>query len=100
MKKIVIHRPGGFNQLKIESFPDPIPEDDQIVVETKAIGINYADCIIRMGFYASQKKYIGWPVTPGFDFSGIVIKTGKNVTRMKTGDEVFGATFLMGTPRT
>jgi len=94
MRKVVIYKPGGFNQLKIESFPDPNPEDNQVVVETKAIGVNYADCVVRMGFYASQKKYIGWPVTPGFDFSGVVVKTGKNVTRIKAGDKVFGITFF------
>ncbi len=94
MRKVVIHRPGGFNQLKIESFADPNPEDDQVVVETKAIGVNYADCIVRMGFYASQKKYIGWPVTPGFDFSGIVSKKGKNITNFSEGDKVFGGSFF------
>jgi NADPH:quinone reductase-like Zn-dependent oxidoreductase len=94
MRKVVVHRPGGFNQLKIESYPDPSPEGNQVVVETKAIGVNYADCVVRMGFYASQKKYIGWPVTPGFDFSGIVVKKGKDVSKVKEGDEVFGACFF------
>lgn len=94
MRKVVIHRPGGFNQLKIESFPDPSPDKDQVVVETKAIGVNYADCVVRMGFYASQKKHIGWPITPGFDFSGVVVKTGTNVTHIKEGDKVFGVTFF------
>jgi NADPH:quinone reductase-like Zn-dependent oxidoreductase len=90
MKKIVIHRPGGFNRLKIESFPDPVPSDDEIIVEVKAIGVNYADCVIRMGFYASAKKYIGWPITPGFDFSGVVQQVGKNVINFKPGDRVYG----------
>jgi len=90
MKKIVIHRPGGFNRLKIESFPDPDASDDEVVVEVKAIGVNYADCVIRMGFYASAKEYIGWPITPGFDFSGTVHLVGKNVKNFKAGDRVFG----------
>jgi len=96
MKKIVIHRPGGFNRLKIETFPDPVPSDEDIVVEVKAIGVNYADCVIRMGFYASAKKYIGWPITPGFDFSGIVNKVGNNVKNFKPGDRVFGITRFNG----
>ncbi len=90
MKKIVIHKPGGFNRLKIESFPDPTPEEGQVVVETKAIGVNYADCVVRMGFYASAKKYVGWPVTPGFEFSGVVKKVGKNVKDLDVGSNVFG----------
>ncbi len=90
MQKIVIHRPGGFNRLKIESFPDPVASNDDVVVEAKAIGVNYADCVIRMGFYASAKEYIGWPITPGFDFSGIVHQVGKNISNFKPGDRVFG----------
>lgn len=90
MKKIVIHKRGGFNRLKIESFPDPAPEEGQVVVETKAIGVNYADCVVRMGFYASAKKYVGWPITPGFEFSGVVKKVGKNVKDLDVGSNVFG----------
>jgi NADPH:quinone reductase-like Zn-dependent oxidoreductase len=90
MQKIVIHKPGGFNRLKIESFADPVPGDDQIVVKTKAIGVNYADCVIRMGYYASAKEYVGWPITPGFDFSGIVENVGNNISTFKPGDRVFG----------
>jgi NADPH:quinone reductase-like Zn-dependent oxidoreductase len=90
MQKIVIHRPGGFNRLKIESFPDPVASDDEILVQVKAIGVNYADCVVRMGFYASAKRYEGWPITPGFDFSGIVQSVGKNITNFKPGESVFG----------
>ena len=90
MQKIVIHRPGGFNRLKIESFPEPIASDDEVVVQVKAIGVNYADCVIRMGFYASAKEYVGWPITPGFDFSGIVQQVGKDVKDFKPGERVFG----------
>lgn len=90
MQKIVIRRPGGFDRLKIESFPDPIASDDEVIVKVKVIGVNYADCVIRMGFYSSAKEYVGWPITPGFDFSGVIYKTGKNITNFKPGDRVFG----------
>jgi NADPH:quinone reductase-like Zn-dependent oxidoreductase len=43
-----------------------------------------------MGFYASAKKYIGWPITPGFDFSGVVDQVGKKINMFKTGDRVYG----------
>jgi NADPH:quinone reductase-like Zn-dependent oxidoreductase len=92
MKKIVIHRPGGFHQLKMESFPDPHAEEGQVVVRTKAIGVNYADCVVRMGLYASAKKYVGWPITPGFEFSGEVSELGKNVNDLSIGTRVFGIT--------
>lgn len=28
------------------------------------------DVCVRMGLYESAKKYVGWPITPGFEFSG------------------------------
>jgi NADPH:quinone reductase-like Zn-dependent oxidoreductase len=90
MQKIVIHRPGTFNRLKIESFPNPVASENEVVVEVKAMGVNYADCVIRMGFYASAKEYVGWPITPGFDFSGVVSKVGNNIQDLSPGTPVFG----------
>jgi NADPH:quinone reductase-like Zn-dependent oxidoreductase len=40
MQKIVIHRPGGFNRLKIETFPDPVAKENEVVVKVRAIGVN------------------------------------------------------------
>jgi NADPH:quinone reductase-like Zn-dependent oxidoreductase len=94
MQKIVIHRPGGFDRLKMESFPDPVASEDDVLVGVKAIGVNYADCVIRMGFYASAKEYVGWPMTPGFDFSGTVLQVGRHIQNFKPGDRVFGVTLF------
>lgn len=90
MRKIVIHKPGDYLQLKVETFSDLIPNDDQIVVEVKATGVNYADIIIRWGLYESAKQLIGWPITPGFEFSGVVKSIGKNISQFSVGDKVFG----------
>lgn len=94
MKKVVIPSPGGYDKLTIQSFPDLSPSDNSIVVDVKAVGVNYADCLVRFGVYESAKKYVGWPITPGFEFSGIVKTVGKDVTRFKTGDEVVGITLF------
>ena len=90
MKKISIHGPGDYSVLKLEEHPDLIPKDDEVLVDVKAAGINYADIIIRWGLYESAKKFVGWPITPGFEYSGIVKSTGKNVTQFKVGEEVLG----------
>ena len=64
-----------------------------VTVEVHAFGLNYADCCIRWGLYASAKKFVGWPITPGFEFSGKVVWSGKDST-FKTGDLVFGVTMF------
>ncbi|MDP6838175.1 MAG: zinc-binding dehydrogenase [Planctomycetota bacterium] len=76
MESIVIHRPGGHGRLTVEQAPDPTPGPGEVLVATRAIGVNYADCIVRMGLYASAKEYVGWPITPGFEFSGEVLAVG------------------------
>jgi NADPH:quinone reductase-like Zn-dependent oxidoreductase len=96
MKKIVIHKAGGYSQLQFESAPDLFAHDDEVVVEVKATGVNYADVIIRWGFYESAKQMVGWPITPGFEFSGLVKSVGKNIKNFKVGDKVFGVTLFDG----
>ncbi len=96
MKKIVIHKPGDYKQLKIESCPSLMPGAEDVVVEVKATGINYADIIIRWGLYESAKKFVGWPITPGFEYSGIIKRVGNAVTNIKVGDKVFGVSLFNG----
>ena len=60
------------------------------MVDTRAIGVNFADCVVRMGLYESAKVYVGWPITPGFELSGVVSEVGEGVTGFEPGDEVVG----------
>lgn len=90
MKKIMIHKAGSYDQLKLESFDDLRANKDEVIVDIKAAGINYADIIIRWGYYESAKQYVGWPICPGFEYSGIVKSIGLEITDLKVGDKVVG----------
>lgn len=92
MQKICIYKPGDHQHLKIESSPDLSISESEVLVRTKAIGVNYADVLVRWGVYKSAKEYVGWPITPGFEFSGEVISVGSQVSKFKVGDPVFGVT--------
>jgi len=76
VRKVTIGRPGGYDRLEIVDAPDPTPGPDEVAIEVEAAGVNFADCVIRMGLYASQKSLVGWPVTPGFEISGRVKEGG------------------------
>jgi NADPH:quinone reductase-like Zn-dependent oxidoreductase len=89
MHKIVIHRPGGYEQLKYEEHPDLTPGEGEVLIETSSIGVNYADCCVRFGVYESAKKYVGWPITPGFELAGTVKQLGRGVTNVSVGQQVF-----------
>ncbi len=92
MKSIVIERPGGYRQLKIKTFPEPVPQNDEVLIAVSAAGINFADVFIRLGLYKSAKEFVGWPVTPGFEFAGEVLACGPDISDFQTGMSVFGVT--------
>jgi hypothetical protein len=69
---------------KLASLPH-----DLVLVDIGFFSINYADICIRWGLYESALRYVGWPIIPGFDFSGVVSKVGVN-SKFKIGDRVFG----------
>lgn len=96
MKKIVIHKPGGYEQLVIEQHPDLHPGPDDIVVAVAAIGVNFADCVTRMGLYSSARHYVGYPITPGFEVSGTVLECGTGVTGLEPGTAVIAVTRFNG----
>lgn len=96
MERVVIRGPGGYEKLEFERLqPSEIGEND-VLIEVVACGVNLADCFVRMGLYASAKKYVGWPITPGFEVSGIIQQVGKNVKELKVGQRVVALTRFGG----
>jgi NADPH:quinone reductase-like Zn-dependent oxidoreductase len=96
MKKVVIRTAGSYDRLRFEELPDPSPRPDELVIDVRAIGINYADVIVRMGLYSSAREFVGWPITPGFEVSGVVERCGERVEAFKPGDEVVAVTLFGG----
>jgi len=94
VKKIVIERPGGYRRLQVQEFDNPTPGNNDVLVEVSAAGVNFADIFIRLGLYKSAREFVGWPITPGFEFSGRVLKCGQDVTDLNHGDRVFGLTLF------
>ena len=96
MKKIVIHGRGGYDRLRLETAPDPEAGAGEVRIAVKHIGVNYADVVIRMGLYASAKKLVGWPITPGFEVAGVVDAVGTGVEGLRVGDAVLALTLFNG----
>lgn len=96
MRRIVIDRPGGYERLRLCEEADAAPAADQIAIEVEAIGVNYADGIIRMGLYESAKKLHGYPITPGFEVAGRISALGAQVTGFELGQRVIGLTLFGG----
>jgi synaptic vesicle membrane protein VAT-1 len=96
MRHVVVRRAGGYDRLELEERAAPRPARGEVLVRTAAVGVNYADCVVRMGLYASAKKYVGWPITPGFEFAGRVEGLGEGGSDLAEGDEVLGVTRFGG----
>lgn len=84
---------GNIRNLKIveENLPDPA--DNEVTIEVKAFGLNFADVFAIWGLYSATPKGI---FTPGLEYSGVIIKAGKNVQNVKVGDSVMGVTRFGG----
>lgn len=94
--RVVIHRPGGHEQLRMEPFTVRTAGPGEVQIEVHAAGVNFADCIVRMGPYESAKHYVGWPITPGFEVAGRVLAIGPGVTTFREGDEVIAVSRFDG----
>lgn len=90
MKRVQYHRYGGSAELRLEEVERPPPGPGQVRVQIRAAAANPMDWKIPRG---ELKMMTGrrFPRGLGHDFSGVIEALGKNVTRFKVGDEVFGA---------
>lgn len=95
-QKIVINKPGNYDALLVKTFDVEPPAADQVSIKVHAAGVNYADCVIRMGLYKSANELHGFPITPGFEVAGEVIAIGQNVNNFAVGDRVLGVTLFGG----
>ncbi len=99
MKAIVQNRYGDADVLELREIDEPTAGDDQMLVRVSAAsihadvwhvmrGVPYVLRIMGAGFRAPKD------LVPGTDLAGIVESVGKDVTRFRPGDEVFGQSLV------
>jgi len=96
--KAIVHRCyGSPDVIRYEDVAKPTPADDEILVKVHAASVNPLDWHYLEGtpYMVRLDGGMGRPENPrlGVDFSGTVEAVGKNVTRFKPGDDVFGGKF-------
>ncbi|WP_310258183.1 quinone oxidoreductase family protein [Fictibacillus barbaricus] len=85
MKALVFDKFGGPEVLEYREIQDPSIGPDDILLEMKAIGLNYADVYRRKGNYHLEGQP---PYILGYEGAGIVKQAGENVENIKVGDSV------------
>ena len=89
MKALGYTKAHSLDQFNIQevTLEKPVVLDGDLLVSIKAVSVNPVDTKIRQNRSATTST----PIVLGWDASGIVLETGKNVKGFNVGDEVFYA---------
>jgi NADPH:quinone reductase-like Zn-dependent oxidoreductase len=96
MKAIVQDRYGSPDVLKLREVDKPAAADNEVLVRVHAAAVNARDWHVMRGdpYLARMVLGFGRPRVKirGTDFAGRVEMVGRDVTRFRPGDEVYGET--------
>lgn len=97
MKAIITTRYGSPDDLKLQEVEKPRPKDDELLIRVRAATVTAGDVMLRslpFPVWLLLRLFMGLKRkrTPGHEFSGEVEAIGKDVTRFRKGDQVFGTT--------
>src|SRR5690242_12536664 len=85
MKAIVFAQTGGPEVLALSDVPRPEVRPGMVLIEVRAIGVNFADTRFRQGTYVAKPKL---PDTPGMEAAGVVEAVGDGVSEFRPGQRV------------
>lgn len=106
MKAAIYDTYGPPNVIKLVEVDKPQPKDDEILIKVQAATVTSGDVRLRgsdfpplfwlparliFGLFKPKKKILG------HELAGSIEAVGKNVTKFKIGDHVFGTTTMLKT---
>ncbi|GHH87616.1 NADPH:quinone reductase [Streptomyces sulfonofaciens] len=84
-RAVRFHETGGPGVLRLEEVPEPVPGAGEVLIHTRALGLNRAEAMFRRGEYGID------PVLPsglGYEAAGVVAAVGGGVTGLRVGQAV------------
>ncbi|KAI3780228.1 hypothetical protein L2E82_10199 [Cichorium intybus] len=93
VKAVRVHEHGGPEVLKWEDVEVRDPNEGEIRLKQKAVGLNYLDVYMRQDLFNLSPPL---PYTPGMEGAGVVTAVGAGVTSCKVGDVVAYASPQVG----
>lgn len=85
MRAVLSKAVGGPETLVLEEVLDPTPGKGQVVIDVRAVGINFPDTLIIEDKYQFKPER---PFSPGGEVSGVVEAIGEGVKGLLRGDRV------------
>lgn len=86
--RVIIKKAGGVSAITTEPMQAPTPKAGEVRIKVAFAGINFADLLMRLGFYQPRPPF---PFTPGYEVSGVVDALGKGVAGLEVGQKVVAA---------
>lgn len=103
MKAITFQTYGSPDVIQLQEVEKPTPKDNEVLIKVYATTVTSGDIRVRSstfprGFWLIGRLMLGLtkPRDPrlGNEFAGEIEAVGKNVTRFREGDQIFGGTGL------
>jgi len=96
MKAIVQNGYGSSDVFELKEIEKPvIKKDDDVLMRVHSAALNAGDVFIMRGSPWVARLAVGFPrpkdYVPGWDMAGTIEAVGRNVTRLRPGDEVFSS---------
>jgi NADPH2:quinone reductase len=85
MKAVLCKEWGDPSTLVFEEVGSPSPAAQEVRVEVRAVGVNFADNLMIAGQYQFKPSF---PFSPGFEVSGVVAEIGEGVDDLEPDDRV------------
>lgn len=87
------NKAGAINNLALQTEKLPLLNPEEVQIQVKAVGLNFADIFALTGLYSATPN---GSFIPGLEFSGVVESVGNNCTAFKVGDRIMGVTRFGG----
>ena len=83
MRAVVVREFGSIENASLGDMPKPVPKAGEVLLETRAVSVNFVDLVMMSGSYQFKPPL---PFIPGKLPIGVVASVGEGVTKFKPGD--------------
>lgn len=87
MRALRLHGYGDVDQLSVETVPDPVPGEGEVLIELVASSLNPVETYIRLGHMTATMP-LDLPATLGIDAAGTIKALGPGVMDFTPGERV------------
>lgn len=85
MRAMLVKQFGALEQMSLEDLPTPIPGPGEVLIDARAIGVNFPDLLVIEGTYQILPEL---PFSPGKEVAGVVRAVGPGVASPNVGERV------------